>query len=191
MLITQSDSDSGHELCRDNGQRENNPFKLLTTNNILKCKKCFLLLLFLGAKMDHPHHDERVLHGDEWQVEALAVIHDVKDHVFEIEIADGSVNNDQLLIHLNVTTKEMRRYCIELTAQGFRVVGHDYNLTDISSEDYYETPYSLLDKLSPMYRQAFGDSLISKLEALHSTRQIEQEAADTLEAKQQMKDGES
>lgn len=128
--------------------------------------------------MAHPHLDERVLCGDEWKVEALGVIHDVRDHVFEIEIADGSVNNDQLLIHLNVTTKEMKRYCIELTAQGFRVVGHDYNQTDISSEDYFETPYALLDKLSPMYRQAFGDSLVSKLMELHSTRQNEQLAAD-------------
>lgn len=50
--------------------------------------------------MSHPHLDERVLCGDEWKVEALGVIHDVQDHVFEIEIADGSVNNDQLLIHL-------------------------------------------------------------------------------------------
>ena len=114
------------------------------------------------------NQDERVLCGDEWRVEALAVIHDVRDHVSEIVIADGSVNNDQLLIHLNVTTKEMNRYCIELTAQGFRVVGRDYNATDINSEEYFETPYSLLDKLSPMYRQAFGDSLVSKLMELHS-----------------------
>ena len=112
--------------------------------------------------------DERVLCGDEWRVEALAVIHDVRDHVSEIVIADGSVNNDQLLIHLNVTTKEMNRYCIELTAQGFRVVGNDYNTTDVCSEEYFETPYALLDKLSPMYRQAFGDSLVSKLMELHS-----------------------
>lgn len=119
--------------------------------------------------MDEHDLDERVLNGEEWQVEALAVIHDVKDHVFEIEIADRSVNNDQI-IHLNLTTKEKQRYCIELTAQGFRVVGREYNQTDFSSDDYFETPYALLDKLSPLYRQAFGDSLVSKLLLLHSTQ---------------------
>ncbi|XP_046464187.1 GSK3-beta interaction protein-like [Daphnia pulex] len=114
-------------------------------------------------------YDERILNGEEWTVEALAVIHDVKDHVLEIVIADRSVNNDQL-IHMNLTTKEKQRYCIELTAQGFRVVGYDYNRTDVSSDDYFETPYALLDKLSPLYRQAFGDSLVSKLLLLHSSR---------------------
>lgn len=114
-------------------------------------------------------HDERVLNGEEWQVEALAVIHDVKDHVFEIEIADRSVNNDQI-IHLNLTTIEKQCYCIELTAQGFRVVGREYNQTNLSSDDYFETPYALLDKLSPMYRQAFGASLVSKLLLLHSSQ---------------------
>jgi hypothetical protein len=113
-------------------------------------------------------YDERILNGEEWTVEALAVIHDVKDHVLEIVIADRSVNNDQL-IHMNLTTKEKQRYCIELTAQGFRVVGYDYNQIDVSSDDYFETPYALLDKLSPLYRQAFGDSLVSKLLLLHSS----------------------
>ncbi len=114
-------------------------------------------------------YDERVLSGEEWKVEALAVIHDVQDHVSEILIADGSVNSDQL-IHLNLTTKEKKQYCIELTAQGFRVVGFGYNQTNVPSDDYYETPYALLDKLSPMYRQAFGDSLVSKLLLLHSSQ---------------------
>ena len=54
-------------------------------------------------------YDERILNGEEWTVEALAVIHDVKDHVLEIVIADRSVNNDQL-IHMNLTTKEKQRW---------------------------------------------------------------------------------
>lgn len=114
-------------------------------------------------------HDERVLNGEEWTVEALAVIHDVKDHVSEIAIADRSVNTDQL-IHMNLTTKEEQRYCIELTPHGFRVVGYDYNQTDVESDNYFETPYALLDKLSPLYRQAFGNSLVSKLLLLHSSQ---------------------
>lgn len=115
--------------------------------------------------------DEHVLSGEEWKVEALAVIHDVRDHVLEIHIADETINNDQL-IHLNLTTKENQHYCIELTAQGFRVVGNNYNQTDVISEKYFETPYALLDQLSPMYRQAFGDSLVSKLLLLHSSQSL-------------------
>lgn len=49
--------------------------------------------------MSHPHPDEIVLCRDDWKVEALGVIRDVEDHVFDIEIADGFVNSDQLLIH--------------------------------------------------------------------------------------------
>ncbi len=82
----------------------------------------------------------------------------------------------------------MRRYCIELTAQGFRVVGHDYNRTDLCDEDYFETPYALLDKLSPMYRQAFGDSLVSKLMELHSSRQQSDDQHAAIDSEPQSKD---
>lgn len=34
------------------------------------------------------------------------------------------------------------------------------------SELYYETPYSLLDNLSPLYRKQFCSSLAAKLEVL-------------------------
>lgn len=128
-------------------------------------------------------NDERVLCGDEWIVEATAIIKDVCDHVQEIVLSDLPVsldNNDQH-IYLNLTTKEQIKYCVELTAQGFRVVGNDYNRTDNHSEKYYETPYALLDNLSPLYRQAFGDSLVSKLQELHtaqSNRLAESSAKD-------------
>ena len=128
-----------------------------------------IISLLQEPSMDGHDCDERVLSGEEWKVEALAVIHDVQDHVFDIHIADGTANSDQL-IHLNLTTKEKQQYCIELTAQGFRVVGYEYNQINVQSDDYYETPYALLDKLSPMYRQAFGDSLVSKLLLLHSSQ---------------------
>ena len=32
-----------------------------------------------------------------------------------------------------------------------------------TSANYYETPYSLLDHVSPGYRKAFGDNLAKKL----------------------------
>ena len=113
--------------------------------------------------------DERVLCGDEWKVEALAVIHDVQDNVHEIKVADNPGEGDQQ-VYMNLTTKEMVCYCVELTAQGFRIVGNAYNKTDINTEEYYETPYALLNKLSPLYMQAFGDSLASKLQLICSSQ---------------------
>jgi Protein of unknown function (DUF727) len=117
-------------------------------------------------------NDERVLCGDEWRVEAAAVIHDVRDHVQEITIAEGptSASGEQDHIFLNLTTREMKHYCIELTAQGFRVVGNKYDQTDEHSEMYFETPYAMLDTLSPLYREAFGNSLASRLQELHTQR---------------------
>ena len=113
--------------------------------------------------------DEHVLCGDEWKVEANAVIRDVHDHVHSICIADGPPITDQQ-IFLNLTTKEMVHYCVELSPQGFRIVGNSHNQNSISSEEFYETPYALLDKLSPLYRKAFGDSLVLQLQNLHHSQ---------------------
>ena len=129
----------------------------------------FLIKTGIETKMaDYPDCDEHVLCGDEWKVEAEAVIHDVGDNVHDIRIADVVVGDQQ--VYINLTTKEMCCYCIELTAQGFRVVGNQYNHIDISTGEYYETPYALLNKLSPLYMQAFGNSLVSKLEVLCSSQ---------------------
>ena len=47
-----------------------------------------------------------------------------------------------------------------------RVVGEKHNYKSSPSSQYYETPYSLLDALSPMYRAQFSSLLSAKLEAL-------------------------
>jgi len=122
---------------------------------------------------DYPDCGERVLCGDEWKAEAEAVIHDVRDNVHDIKVADVVVDDQQ--VYINLTTKEMCSYCIELTAQGFRVVGNKYNQVDINTGEYYETPYALLNKLSPLYMQAFSNSLVSKLEALYSAQEHDPE----------------
>ena len=112
-------------------------------------------------------NDERVLLGDEWRVEALAIIRDVQDHVEEMKLACIPTCTDkEQTVYLNLTTRERDQYCVELTAQGFRVVGRNYDSKDLTTGVYFETPYALLDNLSPMYRQAFGDSLAQKLAQL-------------------------
>ena len=42
----------------------------------------------------------------------------------------------------------------------------DTNNTENTTIEYYETPYSLLDRVSPGYRQAFGDNLAKQLRKL-------------------------
>ena len=71
-------------------------------------------------------------------------------------------------IYLNLTTVEDLKFTIELSPQGFVVVSKDVHDTisiEVPSENltYFETPYSLLDSVSPGYREAFGRSLASQL----------------------------
>jgi hypothetical protein len=49
-----------------------------------------------------------------------------------------------------------------------QVVGKAFDINEISPEasKYFETAYSLMDCLSPVYRQSFGASLAHKLEEI-------------------------
>ena len=68
---------------------------------------------------------------------------------------------------------------MKLNSQGFAIVSlgsHDViEIEDSAAEEekeqnqpnYFETPYSLLDSVSPGYRDAFGHTLASQLEKLN------------------------
>lgn len=54
----------------------------------------------------------------------------------------------------------------------FQVVAYGFDQVDESlSTQYHETIYSLLDSLSPAYRDAFGNALLQRLEALKKLQQ--------------------
>ncbi|CAH1250555.1 GSKIP [Branchiostoma lanceolatum] len=79
-------------------------------------------------------------------------------------------------VYINVQTKEECTLCLELSIQGFRVVGHKFDEVDRSCYSrHYETIYALLDDLSLGYRQSFGETLQNRLEALA----LEQRAEET------------
>nr|CAD7422089.1 unnamed protein product [Timema poppensis] len=99
-----------------------------------------------------------------WIVEAEGVVRDVKDHVQEIHVAN--IKSCNWFIYLNVTTAESEKFCIELSASGFRIVGKEYDTRSIENGQYFETPYALLDHISGKYRGSFGNALISKLSNL-------------------------
>lgn len=107
-----------------------------------------------------------VFDPDNWKLEAEVVINDVKDHVKTLEISE-KLGSDYNVIYLNLITNEGNNYCIQLSAQGFRVVGYESDVNDLDSEVYFETPYSLLNSVSPSFKVSFANALFKKLNELN------------------------
>ncbi|XP_053207615.1 GSK3B-interacting protein-like [Panonychus citri] len=115
----------------------------------------------------------------DWTKEAQFIVKEFESVVNYISVSTKLDQSDHL-IYFNCETKEGDKYCIELTAAGFRIVS---NLFDTIDEDkkivheeendegqekilnsvFYETMNALLDKMSPLYRIAFSNQLIEKL----------------------------
>nr|XP_004665664.2 GSK3B-interacting protein [Jaculus jaculus] len=100
------------------------------------------------------------------RLEAEAVVNDVLFAVNNMFVSKSLRCADDVA-YINVETKERSRYCLELTEAGLRVVGYAFDQVDDHLQTpYHETVYSLLDTLSPAYRDAFGNALLQRLEAL-------------------------
>lgn len=67
-------------------------------------------------------------------------------------------------------TKENCNYTVELTSSGFRIVGKTLNNVDSESERFFETPYALLNSISPMFQKAFGEKLVHQLEKVQEAQ---------------------
>ncbi|KAI1895522.1 hypothetical protein AGOR_G00107120 [Albula goreensis] len=105
------------------------------------------------------------------RLEAEAVVNDVLFAVAEMFVSQ-KLDNALDVAYINVETREGNRYCLELTEAGLRVVGYAFDQVDDSlSTQYHETVYSLLDSLSPGYREAFGNALLQRLERLKQNGQ--------------------
>ncbi|XP_049625864.1 GSK3B-interacting protein [Suncus etruscus] len=100
------------------------------------------------------------------RLEAEAVVSDVLFAVNNMFVSQTLRCADDVA-YINVETRELNRYCLELTEAGLRVVGYAFDRVDEAVQaPYHETVYSLLDTLSPAYREAFGNALLQRLEAL-------------------------
>nr|AFK11658.1 GSK3-beta interaction protein-like protein [Callorhinchus milii]AFM90831.1 GSK3-beta interaction protein-like protein [Callorhinchus milii] len=100
------------------------------------------------------------------RLEAEAVVNDVIFAVSHMSVSKYLPIGEDVAF-INVETKEGNKYCLELTEAGLRVVGYGFDQVDESlSLPYHETVYSLLDSLSPAYREAFANALLQRLEAL-------------------------
>lgn len=110
-------------------------------------------------------NQQKVLDKEQWKAEACAIINDVVKHVQDIHISDKLPCTNKC-IHLNLTTLEGLKYCVEVSGAGFMITGNQHDaVTDIVGE-IFETPYSLLDFVSPKYRESFGNDLVNKLNQL-------------------------
>ena len=102
-----------------------------------------------------PVTEERLLDGAKgWREEAEAVIADISSMVNSITIS-SILPCDESGIYLNVETKENSSFTIEMSTAGFRVCGNQLDLIEENDDQekiYYETPYALLDSISPAYR---------------------------------------
>jgi len=105
---------------------------------------------------------ETFLDEEGWKEEAKGVIKDIADYV-QLVCVSETLPSCRSQIFLNLITKEDKSYTIALNPQGFKVVGYSLDTADTEGENVYETPYSLLDNLSPAYRQAFGNDLTNQL----------------------------
>lgn len=106
---------------------------------------------------------------DNWIEEANSVINDIKGHVTNIQISQTLENTNQK-VYLNVITLENKKFCIELSARGFRVVGKNFDENLLDEENYFETPYSLLSSISPHFHESFSNALFNKLNALQTNQ---------------------
>ncbi|XP_017072388.1 GSK3-beta interaction protein [Drosophila eugracilis] len=119
--------------------------------------------------------------------EANAIINDVKAHVAEICVS-SKLASDATQIYLNIRTIESATCCVQVTSRGFKIVSSQYDTIDedprISvllhdrqeqekaeeKEEIFETPYALLDKISPRYVESFGNQLCQQLRQLQQMR---------------------
>lgn len=144
-----------------------------TSRNNTACEEGMEVDCQAEESMVSAFDEESVELGDvkDMRLEAEAVVNDVLFAVSEMHVSQ-SLNSAPDVAYINVETREGNRYCLELTEAGLRVVGYAFDQVDENlTTQYHETVYSLLDTLSPGYREAFGNALLQRLERLKQNRQ--------------------
>ncbi|XP_056638236.1 GSK3B-interacting protein-like [Diorhabda carinulata] len=105
---------------------------------------------------------EYILDSESWKLEAEAIINDVKAHVNQINISE-KIPSSNSCIYMNLRTKEEKKFCIQLSSEGFKIVGLDWDENNLDSEQFFETPYSLLNSVSPSFSSSFASAVCDKL----------------------------
>lgn len=110
-----------------------------------------------------------VLDTINWPDEAAAVIDDIKGHVREVFVSTTLLATERE-IYLNCETLESKKCTIRLSSDGFQIVGDSFDKIEHCNAYPYETPYALLNVLSPGYMNSFGTALCKALENLQEKK---------------------
>ena len=71
-----------------------------------------------------------MLDEEGWKDEARGVIQDISAYVRSVSVAE-KLPSTSSQIFLNLTTKENNQYTIVLNSEGFKIVGHSHDTSDI------------------------------------------------------------
>ncbi|CAF1350685.1 unnamed protein product [Adineta steineri] len=112
--------------------------------------------------------------------EAQLAINDVGDGIVATKQLSKSLNNpsDISTAYINIKSKANKEFCIELSQQGYRIVGDHFDDKSQPSKIYYESLQALLTNESKSYVNSFAESLQQKLVAAQHKIEQEQDEND-------------
>ncbi|XP_054855071.1 GSK3-beta interaction protein-like [Eublepharis macularius] len=118
-----------------------------------------------GVEDDSEFRDFEGTDVKDMRLEAKAVVNAL--FAVSIMFASKSLPCAEDVAYSNVGNRERNRYCLKLTEARFRVAGCAFNQVDDSVQNsYHGTVYSLLESVSPVYREALGNALLQRVEAV-------------------------
>ncbi|CAI4222604.1 unnamed protein product [Auanema sp. JU1783] len=111
------------------------------------------------------------------ELEAIAAVNEFSYAVQSISVSEMLPRTPDL-IFVNVTTLEVQPYCLELTLKGWRIASlrtdcmiGDFTRLEMFTK-YYDSLYTLMDDISPGYRERFGETLARRLQQLEDDDSI-------------------
>jgi hypothetical protein len=108
--------------------------------------------------------------------EAQLALDDLGDGIVSEKQLSKRLNNpsDVSTAYINIRTNGDKEFCIELTKNGYRVIGRHFDEKNQSLANYYESLQALLTNESKSYVDSFAQSLQEKLLAAQSKLQQNQ-----------------
>ncbi len=107
-----------------------------------------------------------------WRTEAVEVAKDIYSCVTSVGLSEElTARTPATAAYLNVRTLENKPLTVRVNSSGYTIVGNfpnDDSLEKSNSPNLisYETPYSLLHSISPLYSESFAAQLHQKLSRL-------------------------
>lgn len=106
----------------------------------------------------------------DWVEEANSVIDEIRPFVTKVQL-----NPSSLWVQLDIETLESNILSVKLDESGFTVLEQTLDENDGTQKSHqtYESINALLSTVSPGYRKAFAEALISSLETCSSSNQLD------------------